>query len=898
VALDTKVGLPKHLQWIGYPKYARSHEQLASVSAMVTATGRLFSIVDEGSKADIRMRPAWRLVARDAFNGMVLWKREIDSWADHLRGFRSGPADLPFRLVADFDRVYVTLGIDAPVTALDAATGKTLMTYRGTENTQQIIDACLRLIVLTGDSQESIQTRRGESRPAKRTIVAFDCRTGKPLWRKEVSPEALIPMAMCHEYLLYQTDEHLICLDAATGEEKWKTANAIKIAGKGSKAWQWAAPTLMAEGGIVYVADFQKVKAFSVDDGKLLWESSSTAGFCSPPDVFVINGLLWRGYTRARGSADFGEALDARTGEIVKKIDTTKAWDYATLAHHRCYRPKATSRFIMASRSGVEFIDLESGKINPNHWVRGTCQYGVLPANGLLYAPPHSCACNIKTMVRGLQVFASSQAERRGKDRIGFEKGPAYGKVAKRKADDANADDWPTFRHDGGRSGRTSAAVPNKLARKWKTELEGRLSSPVAAEGKVFVAEVDAHTVHALSMTDGSALWSYTADGRVDSPPTIYSGLVLFGSADGWVYCLRATDGELVWRLRAAPQERLIAVRGQLESAWPVHGSVLVHDGVLIAAAGRSSYVDGGIHVHRLDPLTGKSLSKTVIDSLDPKTGDQPPGGVDLRGVLNDVLAASGDSVYMRHLKIDFDTGDDLQTGPPHLFAPMGFLDDDWWHRSYWLFASDPVCMPPRNESGWAIWARMGNMVPSGRILSLGDKLVYGYGRDRYPGGMSGQARGGEKYHLFAAEKESSEPLPSYRKDQHLRGARSGQALGLKVTERDRRYGEPSLHENAWSRQVPIFARALVLADKTLLLAGPPEPPQLRTKDLILENPDEAEAAFEGKRGAMLMAVDASNGESLAQQKLESSPVFDGMIAAGGRVFVSMDDDSVICLGD
>ena len=116
------------------------------------------------------------------------------------------------------------------------------------------------------------------------------------------------------------------------------------------------------------------------------------------------------------------------------------------------------------------------------------------------------------------------------------------------------------------------------------------------------------------------------------------------------------------------------------------------------------------------------------------------------------VLAVSGDSVYMRHLKIDFETGDDLQTGPPHLFAPMGFLDDAWWHRSYWLFGSDAVCMPPSNESGWAIWARMGNMVPSGRILSLGDEVVYGYGRDKYPGGNTGQWRGGEKYQLFACD--------------------------------------------------------------------------------------------------------------------------------------------------
>jgi outer membrane protein assembly factor BamB len=440
--------------------------------------------------------------------------------------------------------------------------------------------------------------------------------------------------------------------------------------------------------------------------------------------------------------------------------------------------------------------------------------------------------------------------------------------------------------------------VPGNLSQVWKATIGGRLSSPVAGFGKIFVAEVDAHTVHALNMTDGVSLWSFTAGGRIDSPPTIHRGLVLFGSADGWVYCLRAADGALVWRFRGAPEARLISVRGQLESTWPIHGSVLVHDKTLIVAAGRSSYLDGGIRVNRLHPETGELLSETLIHSLDPDKGEQPDGGVDLRGVLNDVLAVSGDSVYMRHLKIDFETGDDLQTGPPHLFAPMGFLDDAWWHRSYWLFASDPVCMPPTNESGWAIWARMGNMVPSGRILSLGDDVVYGYGRNRYPGGPSGQVRGGERYHLFAAEKEAFEPLPSNRLDQHLRYGGSGRTLGLKTTERDRRFGEPSLHRNVWSQQVPIFARALVLADKTLCLAGPPELDDLRTGELALRDPESSEASFRGQQGAALCLVDATDGELLAQYELESSPVFDGMIAARNRVLLSLENGSLICFSE
>ena len=81
----------------------------------------------------------------------------------------------------------------------------------------------------------------------------------------------------------------------------------------------------------------------------------------------------------------------------------------------------------------------------------------------------------------------------------------------------------------------------------------------------------------------------FTTGARVDSPPACHEGGVVFGSADGWVYRVRASDGELEWKFRAAPVERRIGAFGQLESAWPVHGSVLVHEGASPLAAALSS---------------------------------------------------------------------------------------------------------------------------------------------------------------------------------------------------------------------------------------------------------------------------------------------------------------------
>ncbi len=93
---------------------------------------------------------------------------------------------------------------------------------------------------------------------------------------------------------------------------------------------------------------------------------------------------------------------------------------------------------------------------------------------------------------------------------------------------------------------------------------------------------------------------------------------------------------------------------GQIESAWPVHGSPLIDNDELFFAAGRSSFLDGGIHLYRLDPLTGKLLSTSPYCSRNPETGEQPRElvhGFDMEGGLSDVLSGDGKSLNCLKIK-------------------------------------------------------------------------------------------------------------------------------------------------------------------------------------------------------------------------------------------------------
>jgi len=646
VAKDSVIGIPRSIQWVSPPRWGRSHEELAGMSAAVSAGGRVFFIFDRAPLASIRYSGQWELVGRDAFNGTLLWTKSIEKWNDHLRHFRSGPVHLPRRLVAVDDTVYATLGIDAPVSAIDAATGRTIRVYEGTERTEEILvnDGVLYLIIGTSEiyRRGGGLFERGEPKPTDyRYVTAIEASTGKTLWKNVCAEnEFLLPLSLAvnRNGVFYQSTAGMVRLDCKSGEEVWKTPRPTP-----RMRMSFSSPTVVATDEVLLCADRSASKdnksdgkvvwgvngwneagfprreksiltAYSVKDGEELWAVACSEGYNSAVDVFVVGETVWVG-------ANF-TGYDLKTGELVRQLD----WKGppVAMAHHRCYRDKASEKFIFTGRAGIEVVSLDEGWLSNNSWIRGTCQYGIMPANGLLYAPPDACACFPKVKVAGF-FAAASQRGKSGKmpfpDKPVLEKGPAWG--VKLSSARALPDDWPTYRHDGARSGATSTSVTSATKKLWSADLGGALTQAVIAGGRVFVASRDTHTVYALSAKAGDLSWSYTAGARVDSAPTIYRGMVFFGCADGWVYALSAADGRLVWRFRAAPQERQVCVLDQLESVWPVHGAVLIQNDTLYATAGRSTYLDGGIVLYRLDPATAKVLGRTVVSDLDPDTGKQ-----------------------------------------------------------------------------------------------------------------------------------------------------------------------------------------------------------------------------------------------------------------------------------
>ena len=473
VSGDTVVGPPGQLQWKGGPEWARHHDHQASMVAMVSAAGRLFYIMDEGPISSIQLPPRWFLVARDAFNGKILWKRHIKSWWPHLWPNKKGFGMSPRRLVADSQAVYCTLGLNAPLTALDAATGSVIRTYPNSLVTEEFLLCGDTLFLVVTDhvrkpdnQTPELMRSRAENwiRDTTRTrVVAIHKQTGAKLWAAKY-PVQQMTLAADTKRVYFHDGERIIALDRETGESLWKS-NPIPSAP--NRYSSWFGSTLVAYENVVLFAGGENVQshrggrdtmtALSATDGKTLWSAPHPAsGYDSPEDLFVIDDLVW-------------------------------------------------------------------------------------------------CA-----------------------------------------------------------------------------------------------------------------------------PLTNKGNRLVFGCRDGWVYCLRVADGAVIWRFRAAPVDSRLVACEQIESLWPVHGSVLIHEDEVHCTAGRSMFLEGGIRYLRLDLRTGKLIAEHVMDDRPPiseKKLDDNIRWPNPPTAREDLLSYDGQNFYMRTQAFDREGKRVFEQSEtkPHLFLRSAF---------------------------------------------------------------------------------------------------------------------------------------------------------------------------------------------------------------------------------
>ena len=644
VSEDAVIKFPYMTQFMAKPYY------IAMPSITTAAGGRTFLAIGHIAHHRREWDMMNKLIARNGYNGTVLWERKLpDGYLVHRSAF-----------IATRDTFYMIDGERCLL--LDPQTGAELGEIRlpGVSGAWKwMAHKEGVLYVLTGEQDPAAESMKGDrsfggwswadlstgyyTTPHVpwgfgTTLAAYDLEQKQLLWKhSEEQPIDSRSMSMGEEKVtVYCPNQHFRCLNLKTGEVEWttderKVLDLIEEPGKGltsTPGFRTACLTVFTPDALIIQGQTrQNVVALSTADGYLLWTKQKIT---NNPNAIFVDGNVVLGV----GPGGNHVVVDPLSGEVIKDLGFRK---------RACTRLTASSDSFFVRGEGTLRYDRELEKIMVDGAVRPACNDGALPANGLLYLGPWQCDCNLSLVGRIAKCSAGDfrfDEIATGGDRL--TRGTAGAGTGKLVSD---ANDWPTHRADNARSSSTSVTVLPGVAPRWRfsPKLASTPTPPVSAGGLVFVSGEDGKT-RAIAADSGQQRWEFSTSAPIKASGTVAHGNVYFGSGDGCAYCVNAATGDLVWKFQAAPIERLINVYGTLNSTWPVNTGVLVRDGVVYFAAGIIDH--DGTYVYALDAETGHIVWQNNSSghlSEELRKGVSAQGNLAIHG--NRLLLAGGNQV-------------------------------------------------------------------------------------------------------------------------------------------------------------------------------------------------------------------------------------------------------------
>ncbi len=182
-------------------------------------------------------------------------------------------------------------------------------------------------------------------------------------------------------------------------------------------------------------------------------------------------------------------------------------------------------------------------------------------------------------------------------------------------------DDWPNAGGDAARSNSSPAdlAAPLSLQWTWRSphapmpawpgsdrQPFDRAFHPVVVDGIVAFGSSADGKITGLDAVTGRERWSVFTEGPVRFAPAAWKDRLFVASDDGHLYCLRTASGEILWKKRGGPDDRMVLGNGRLISQWPLRGGPVVAGDVVYFAAG--IWPSDGIYLYALDAAGGKVL--------------------------------------------------------------------------------------------------------------------------------------------------------------------------------------------------------------------------------------------------------------------------------------------------
>lgn len=648
---DSLTGPSAGLQWVAGPTNQQSYTLIKHETALT---------IHHTHPED---RQSATLMARDAFSGLPLWQR----------------TDLTprNRFAVVLGEKHIVLHphhrrlVGPHTIALDRHTGETVVVYRDgidctvtKEEEKNDRNAWAKQATRTEDLQLRlidgllIQVLRQE-------IVVLDESTGQRLWSRKARPDEGFVHPVCGHGSLYIVEgeyqrhssythwpmakpKRIVSLSLKDGSEQWTLTWDEKQFGKPHAVYNLQLEGDRLGGAVtVYIPNVKDARKRR-PHGLILDASNGDVIYWGREELPHPEGrqrYAWPGHTGA-GHSHVRLHLRGDTAWTTVLGNPVAYWPVDRPGDFTCFAS------LFSPQKGINNLRPVSCTVwrsTPNWWFgglgcypisgegdghfnrsgRSNCDIGAFPANGLLYSPPNTCHC--QPYLPGSKAYHSRLSDETIPDSdrlLAGQSKPASPRPA--------ANGWSQWQRDPARRAWAhgdyptdperlwswkvnSTDVPGLLASQWNSDgiVFGPLTQSSCAEGLLVVADAHRHEVIGLDPGNGQVLWTTPVDGRVDMAPSIHRGLVLCGTRNGYVYALNRDSGELVWRFLAAPRHDRISVNGQLESPWPVFGSIPVDDHGVIAIAGRHSSNDGGLWWWHLEPETGEILARGRVSETE-----------------------------------------------------------------------------------------------------------------------------------------------------------------------------------------------------------------------------------------------------------------------------------------
>jgi outer membrane protein assembly factor BamB len=330
--------------------------------------------------------------------------------------------------------------------------------------------------------------------------------------------------------------------------------------------------------GKVFVTGTNGFSALDQANGKLLWSKATIKGMSSPA---LFDGVVFVG--AADGNV---YCLDAETGTVLwKTMVQPDPWRQSITSSPKVWNHQV---FIgtfneMGGNASVVSLDIETGSIL---WKYETASvYASTPAivDGVLYIgvagtavdygmsfdPPHGLlALSTKN---GTLIWMYETDERV-------------------MSSPAAHDDRVFFTSWDG----NLYSVKKDGTLDWRIQIGESTSSPSISNDKLYVGTGllgQAGRMLAYG-TDGTMIWEYEVEGPIQSSPLVADGKVYFATneLEGQVYCLDASQGDLVWSFKPSPTNYILS-------------SPVLADGMLFIAS------DNG-HVYAISEKVDASLNQ------------------------------------------------------------------------------------------------------------------------------------------------------------------------------------------------------------------------------------------------------------------------------------------------